>query len=148
MRRNKILLAFATTIALTDFAHAQSTVTCGNCITSAGTYVTTSACCTTGTPSEETIATWAAKRAVAAQLTWFEPDKVKSLSREDIDKQQQRVDEIRKWAKTLSNQILATAYAGWGADATFKLQERRNELDKYDLVKSLVIGLPTPPEMK
>lgn len=146
MRRNRILFAFAATLALTSHANAQ----CGNCVSTGATYLTSNICCNTIsiTPSEETLAAWAARKAVAAQLTWFDADKLKNMSREDIDKQQQRIDEILKWAKTLSNHIFATAYGTWGAAATSKIEDRRRDLDKFDVAKSIVTGLPTPPEMK
>jgi hypothetical protein len=124
------------------------TVTSSCCtVVSAGTnYISGTSCCATVVPDEATLAAWAARKAVEIQLNWFDKDKVKKLERDDIDALQIRVDAICKWAKTLSNHISVRAYAEWGADATSKLEERRQSLDKLDVAKSLVVGLPVPPE--
>lgn len=122
---------------------------CGNCVTlGSGVLTTTSTCCTVSAPDEATLAAWAAKKAVAAQLTWYDEDKVKKLDREDLDALQARIDGICTWAKTLSNRIFGNAYAEWGIAATSKLNERRKTLDQIDIAKSFITGLPTPPEAK
>ena len=142
-----IIFTAAALFALTDGAMAQVVMPCSsNCsyITSSGT---SSVCCT-ATVDEATLAKWAAKKAVAAQLDWFDEDKVKKLGRADLDALQVRVNDICKWAETLSNHILASAYYEWGTNATSGLNERRRTLDKIDIAKSLVTGLPIPPENK
>lgn len=122
---------------------------CSNCVTmGSGTVMTMSTCCTVSGPDEATLAAWAAKKAVAAQLTWYDEDKVKKLDREDLDALQARIDGICTWAKTLSNRIFGNAYAEWGILATSKLNERRKTLDQIDIAKSFITGLPTPPEAK
>lgn len=141
----KFLLTSAALLTFGGMAYAQSftgyAVSCGNC-----SYATTSGdCCVTSTPDEATLAAWAAKKAVAAQLTWFDEAKVAKLERTDLDALQVRVDDICKWARTLSNHIFATAYAEWGSNAYDKIEERRRSLDKIDVAKILVTGLPTPP---
>ena len=146
--RNKLLVCAALLAISSSGASAQGVAiygsTCGNCgyITSAGGVVT---CCGVATPDDATLASWAAKKAVASQLDWFDEKKVERLDRSDLDSLQARVDEVCKWAKTLSNHIFAAAYAEWGMFATSKLEERRRSLDKLDVAKSLVTGLPTPP---
>lgn len=142
MRR--LLLTTAALLTFGGVACAQTSVYgsgCSNCayVLSGGTVVS---------PDEATLTAWAAKKAVSAQLDWFDEKKVEKLDRSDVDAMQARVDALCKWAKTLSNHIFAAAYAEWGSSATSKLEERRRSLDKIDVAKSLVTGLPTPPESK
>lgn len=104
------------------------------------------ACCTSSGPDDSTIAAWAAKKAVARQLDWFNEKEAEKFDRAKVDEFQAKVDALCKWAKTLSNHIFSQAYVDWGVKATAKLDERRHYLDKLDVAESLITGLPTPPE--
>lgn len=142
----KRLLVLSALTLLPSIAQAQS---CANCVytTSGSGQLTVSSCCTQA-PSEETMAKWAAAKAIEIQLNWFDEKKIKEADRATIDALQVRVDELCKWAKTLSNHIFSSAYLEWGKKATAIIEERRLFLDKMEVVKSLVIGLPIPPESK
>jgi len=107
-------------------------------------YVTNTCC--VATVDEATLAAWAAKKAVESQLDWFDRGKVIKLNREDLDAMQERINKLCEWAKTLSNHILRTAYINWAQNANEVIAARRLTLDKLDVAKSLVTGLPTPPQ--
>lgn len=146
-----LLLAGALLVGLFDPASADgyfatSGTVCMNCVQSGNGLIVSTATCCVSQPDDSTIAHWAASKAVAAQLDWYDEKKVDKLDRAELDAMQARVDEVCKWAKTLSNHIFASAYAAWGQKATSKLEERRHSLDKLDVAKSLVTGLPSPPE--
>lgn len=145
----RAVFIIVTMLALMGGAGAQSYIASNGmcCMTiSQGTVTTTSsACCTSSGPDDSTIARWAAKKAVARQLDWYDEKKVEKLDRTSLDEMQERIDALCKWAQSLSNHIFRSAYIEWGADATYKLNERRQFLDKMDVAESLVTGLPKPP---
>lgn len=150
----KFFLTSAALLIFGGMAYAQNvyrgyvTASTATCCGGTVVYSSSGTCCVAVQPDEATLAAWAAKKAVAAQLDWYDEKKVEKLERADLDALQARVDALCKWAKTLSNHIFATAYADWSSNATSKIEERRKTLDKIDVAKSLVTGLPTPPEVK
>ena len=114
-------------------------------------YVVTNGCCNANvvSPSDDTLASWAAKKAVESQQgTWWDLKKVKDLSREELDARSAKLDALVVWAKTLSNHIFGDAYCNWALARKSELATRRASLDQLDIALSLVKGLPTPPEGK
>ncbi len=98
-------------------------------------------------PSEVSLARWAARKAVESQLDWLGTSKqIEKYDRAKLDALQARVDGLVKWAEKLSNHILRDVYCEWAREATKALEERRATLDKLDVAKAIVSGLPTPPE--
>ena len=153
-KTEELKAALLLTAALLIAVPAQAQTGCctssstGAVYTSTGAVVISAAssCCLVATPDDATLAAWAAKKAVEAQLDWLGKEtEIEKYDRAKVDELQARVDDLCKWAKTLSNHIFRDAYAEWGSRATHKLNERRASLDKLDVAKSLVTGLPTPP---
>jgi len=147
----KLLLSSVALVALASSAHAQcnsgcattsGVITCGNCTTTS----ISSCCYVNAAPDESTLATWAARKAVESQQgDWWNEKKVDKLTREELDSRADRLTELKKWAKTLSNHIFAAAYSNWATEREGELAARRQTLDQLDVALSLVKGLPQPP---
>lgn len=152
MRR--ILLAGGVILLSASLGHAQQCCTIiGNTVV--GVSADTSYCpnnegiavsCNSA-PDEGTLARWAADHAVSAQLGASWPDKkaIGKLDRAGIDALAARIDTLRKWAQKLSNHIIRDSYIRWAQNEESLVDVRRSTLDKLDVAKGLVTGLPALP---